>query len=166
MGYVFLILMVITSFRPGRRALSRKQWRVLHKSGIYFLWAYAFSVYWWAIFYSESRIILDYILYGFGFAVWAFRAAAWHKERMKAATKDPSWSGPNPLLRVVGTLIIGAGVVLAFSGSAWYGPAEPWIYDYALTQVPELYVPYWPFEPFWPLLVIVLGTYLLGTSKR
>ena len=59
-GYVFLVLMVITSFKPGRRALSRKQWRVLHKSGIYFLWAYAFSVYWWAIFYSESESAIDF----------------------------------------------------------------------------------------------------------
>ena len=163
-GYVFLILMVITSFRPGRRRLSRKQWRVLHKSGIYFLWAYAFSVYWWAIFYSESKIVMDYILYALGFGAWALRAAAWHKERMKAALKDPSWSGPNPFLRAVGAVIIGLGGLMAVSGSLWYGPAEPWVYGYGVTQAPELYVPYWPFEPFWPLLVIALGTYVMGVS--
>ncbi|MEE3326305.1 MAG: hypothetical protein VX252_03155 [Myxococcota bacterium] len=165
-GYAFLILMVITSFRPGRRQLSRKQWRVLHTSGIYFLWAYAFSVYWWAIFYSGSRVPMDFILYGLGFVAWAFRAAAWHKERMKKARKDPAWSGPNPLWRGVGGIIIAVGAWMAVSGSYWYGPSEPWVYGYTLTQIPELYVPYWPFEPFWPLGVIALGTYLLGIQGR
>ena len=38
--------MVVTSFALGRKYLSAKQWKVIHKSAIYFLWAYPFSVYW------------------------------------------------------------------------------------------------------------------------
>ena len=165
-GYIFLILMVITSFRPGRRRLSRKQWHRLHTTGIYFLWAYAFSVYWWAIFYSASPEPMDFVLYGLGFVVWAFRAAAWHKNRLKKAKKDPEWTGPNPGLRVLGWGVIGCGLVLAVSGSLWYGSAEPWVYGYGVTQFPELYVPYWPFEPFWSLGVIALGTVLLSLRAR
>jgi hypothetical protein len=49
-GYIFLAAMVVTSFRFGRRFLSASQWKLLHRSGIYFLWAYPFSVYWWNLF--------------------------------------------------------------------------------------------------------------------
>ena len=164
-GYVFLILMTVTSFQPGRRLLTRKQWRLLHKSGIYFLWAYAFSVYWWAIFYSESRLVMDYVLYAGGLVAWCFRAAAWHKDRLKKARKDPAWAGPHPAAQAAGWLIIALGALMSVSGSVWYGPSEPWVYGYALTQAPELYVPYWPFEPFWPLAVIALGTYGLSLGR-
>ena len=36
-GYILLFAMTVTSFKPGRRLLSSKQWRVLHKGSIYFL---------------------------------------------------------------------------------------------------------------------------------
>ena len=48
-GYIFLPAMVVTSFNFGRQYLNSKQWKLLHKSGIYFLWAYPFSVYWWGL---------------------------------------------------------------------------------------------------------------------
>ena len=35
-GYLILMAMVVTSFRPGRSKLSARQWKILHKSGIYF----------------------------------------------------------------------------------------------------------------------------------
>jgi len=50
-GYLFLAAMVVTSFQAGRRYLNAKQWRLLHKSGIYFLWACPFSTYWWNLYY-------------------------------------------------------------------------------------------------------------------
>ena len=40
------------------------------------------------------------------------------------------------------------------------------MYGYALTEIPELYLPYWPFEPFLSLAVIMLGVYLLRTGGR
>jgi DMSO/TMAO reductase YedYZ heme-binding membrane subunit len=42
-GYVFLIAMTLTSFKPVRRKMSSKQWRMLHKVGIYFLRATVWS---------------------------------------------------------------------------------------------------------------------------
>lgn len=53
-GYLFLIAMVLTSFKFGRSRLSAKRWKQLHKYGIYFLWAYAWSVYWYELFYYEE----------------------------------------------------------------------------------------------------------------
>ena len=37
-GYLIILAMTITSFRFGRSKLSAKQWKALHKGGIYFLW--------------------------------------------------------------------------------------------------------------------------------
>jgi hypothetical protein len=37
--------MVVTSFRPGRSYLNAAQWKLLHTTSIYFLWAYHFSAY-------------------------------------------------------------------------------------------------------------------------
>ena len=36
-GYLFLVGMVLTSFKFGSKLLKPKQWKLLHKSGIYFL---------------------------------------------------------------------------------------------------------------------------------
>ena len=36
-GYMFLILMTVTSFAPGRRQLSPGAWRVLHRVGTHYL---------------------------------------------------------------------------------------------------------------------------------
>ena len=155
-GYLFLLAMTVTSFPSGRRLLKPKQWRLLHLSGIYFLWAYAFSVYWWAIFYYSNPVPLDYIYYWAGFAAWVLRAAAWTKKRTKTAAP----LAPNLFAKVAGALMIGGGLIAASIGSVWQGTAEFYLYGYAITQIPELYLPYWPFEPFLSLAVILLGMML------
>jgi len=38
-GYVFIVAMLITSFNGPARAIGPKAWRVLHKVGIYYVWA-------------------------------------------------------------------------------------------------------------------------------
>ena len=80
-GYLFLVAMVITSFRFGRKRLSPEQWRLLHLSGIYFLWAYPFSVYWWNLSYYGNPVPLDYVYYWAWLAAFALRIAAWCKAR-------------------------------------------------------------------------------------
>lgn len=165
-GYVFLIPMTITSFRPGRRLISRKQWRWLHKIGIYYLWAYAFSVYWWALFYYSNPALIDYVFYWVGFLVWALRAAAWVKERRKLVKKDPSVATFNRFSAVAGWVIIFVGFVSASFGSEWRPAADEFLYGYFFTQIPETYLPYWPFEPFIPLFIIAIGSYFIGTSSQ
>ena len=80
-GYLFLIAMVLTSFKFGRSRLNPKQWKFLHKCGIYYLWAYAWSVYWFNIFYYQSPNSIDYLYYWAGFLVWGLRLSAWSKKR-------------------------------------------------------------------------------------
>jgi hypothetical protein len=85
-GYVVLAAMTVTSFKPGRSKLTTAQWRLLHKSGIYFLWAVVWSTYWFELFYYSSVQFIDYVFYWAGFAAWGLRAMAWSKKhRLKTA---------------------------------------------------------------------------------
>ena len=46
LGYVFIILMTITSFERPAAILGRRNWVILHTVGMYYLWLsfiYAFS---------------------------------------------------------------------------------------------------------------------------
>ena len=86
-GYAFLIAMVLTSFEFGRRHLTPRQWKLLHRSGIYWLWIYAWSVYWFNLFYYEGPAVpIDYIYYWAGFLAWGFRLLAWSKKRSRQTT--------------------------------------------------------------------------------
>lgn len=80
-GYLILIAMTITSFRFGRNMLSTKQWKILHKGGIYFLWGVVWSTYWFELYYYDDIQFIDYVYYWMGFAAWAVRMAAWSKNR-------------------------------------------------------------------------------------
>ncbi len=86
-GYAFLIAMVLTTFKFGRSRLTQKQWKILHTSGIYWLWIYAWSVYWFSLFYYQSpAVLLDYIYYWGGFLAWGLRLCAWSKERWRQSS--------------------------------------------------------------------------------
>ena len=163
-GYAFLFAMTVTSFPKGRRLLNARQWRMLHLSGIYFLWAYAFSVYWWSLFYYSNPVALDYIYYVAGLAAWVLRAAAWHTKRARAAARESRQDAVHPMARFAAGALVGAGLVAAAMGASWQGTAEQYLYGYALTEAPELYLPYWPFEPFLSLAVILLGVALLRSG--
>jgi len=52
------------------------------------------------------------------------------------------------------------GLIAASFGSAWRGSAEEYLTGYSFTQIPELYLPYWPFLSYLPLFVIALGAFL------
>ena len=159
-GYLFLAAMTLTTFTPGRKYLQPKSWRLLHKSGIYFIWAYAFSVYWWAIFYYSNPGGLDYVYYWAGFLAWGLRAAAWRKLRWMQAEKSTSHIPQQPVFKLMGNVVIAFGILAASFGSIWREPAEDMLTGYSITYLPETFLPYWPFEPFLPLFIIAFGIYL------
>ena len=84
LGYAFLIAMVLTSFKFGRSRLTPKHWKLLHTAGIYWLWVYAWSVYWFNLFYFENpALTIDYIYYWLGLSAWGMRLGAWTKKRLR-----------------------------------------------------------------------------------
>jgi hypothetical protein len=84
-GYAFLTAMTLTSFSFFRRRLTARQWRLLHLTGIYWLWAVTWSTYWYEVFHYQERDVIDYVYYWAGFAAWAMRITAWYKVRQPKA---------------------------------------------------------------------------------
>ncbi|MFK7830259.1 MAG: hypothetical protein AB8B57_10810 [Congregibacter sp.] len=163
-GYLFLAAMVFTSFSFGRRLISSVQWKLLHKSGTYFLWAYPFSVYWWNLYYYENPEPIDYVFYWAGFLAFAVRIAAWGKKRNQQSVKlDPGSETPL-LFRGMGALLVAAGLLASATGGVWQETATNFLTAAQWAAKLEIWFPFWPFEPFLPLLIMALGGLLFTYS--
>jgi hypothetical protein len=163
-GYTFLVAMVLTSFKFGRSRLSPRQWRLLHKGGIYWLWYYAWSVYWFNLFYypveySTSPVLLDYVYYLGGFLAWGLRLAAWSKKRASAGGLR------NALSRVIGVAVLLVGLVASSFGSAWSPQVYEFMYGIKVITFIEPFMPYSPMVPFYPMLIMMLGAFLVVKPK-
>jgi hypothetical protein len=86
-GYAFIFAMTITSFFPVRRKMSLLQWRVLHKTGIYWLWFTVVDTYVYEIAFYDDRQLIDYIYVITGILVYLLRVAAWGRSRVAQTAK-------------------------------------------------------------------------------
>lgn len=168
-GYIFLTAMVVTSFQFGRKHLSPKQWKVVHKCSLYYLFAYPFSVYWWNVSYYPNPQVFDYVLYWFGFTAFTLRIAAWGRNRTQAARNevlDVDSDSRAPLAyRWVGGAIIVLGLLVAATGRDWQSPVTAFLTTPAWSANMELWLPYWPLEPYMSLFIIGFGTMLFTGIK-
>ena len=163
-GYIFLPAMVVTSFHFGRKHLSSKQWKLLHKSGIYFLWAYPFSTYWWSLCNGlscyGSPVPLDYVYYWGGFLAFALRIAAWGKQRWQATNRNAAENNMPLALRALGGVIIVSGLIWSAS-FYWQDRVTDFLTASAWSADLVLWLPFWPYEPYLSLFIIGLGTMLI-----
>jgi hypothetical protein len=159
-GYIFLAAMVVTSFHFGRKYLSLKQWKLLHKSAIYFLWAYPFSVYWWNLYYYETPQPIDYIFYWSGFLAFALRIAAWGKQRQHLARRNVPERNTPLAFKILGVAIIMFGFFVAASGLYWIDPVTAFVTAPKWSEDLVLWLPFWPFRPYYSLFIIGLGAML------
>lgn len=164
-GYLFLGAMILTSFQFGRQHLSRAQWKVLHRSGVYFLWAYPFAVYWWNVFYYDNPEFIDHAFYWAGFLAFAARIAAWGKRRALTFEQHGTTMA-STLERSAGMMMIGFGLAASATGGSWLETADSVLMSTPFLESLELWLPFWPFEPFLPLLMIGLGTWVLTGTLR
>ena len=164
-GYIFLPAMVVTSFNFGRQYLNSNQWKLLHKSGIYFLWAYPFSVYWWGLSYYENPVPLDYVYYWSGFLAFGLRIAAWGKQRWQVSNRYAAENNTPLTLRVLGSAIIIFGLVWTAVSLYWQERITDFLTASAWSADLVLWVPFWPYEPYLSLFIIGLGTMLITTVR-
>ena len=164
-GYIFLVAMVLTSFNIFRKHLNLKQWKLIHKSGLYFLWAYPFSVYWWNLFYYKNPEPIDYIFYASGFLAFALRIAAWGKKRHAALAKGGIDNAVPFELKIPGYTLILFGLVVSVTGLYWQKPVTAFLTSPKWSADLVLWLPYWPLEPYLSLFIIGFGT-LLVTKAR
>ena len=164
-GYIFLPAMVMTSFHFGRKYLSSTQWKLLHKSGIYFLFAYPFSVYWWNLSYYENPQPIDYVFYWSGFLAFTARIAAWGKKRQQAAKRNTPESSTPRAFKVLGGAIIAFGILVSATGLYWQKPVTAFLTAPKWSADLVLWLPYWPFEPYLSLFIIGLGAMLVTKAR-
>ena len=150
-GYIFLMAMVLTSFKFGSKMVSPSQWRIIHKTGVYFLWAYPFSVYWWSISYYGNPPMIDYIFYWLGFLAFLLRIIAWAKVKIQ---KEPN---QNPNNRILGSSLIVLGLSMSILSLYWQAFLSNALTYFSWSSSFELWLPFWPFEPFLSLMIIALG---------
>jgi hypothetical protein len=81
-GYLFIFAMTITSFLPVRSRMNPLAWRVLHKTGIYFLWLTVASTYYYELTYYGDIQVIDYIYLAAGLLAYLMRVAAWGRLRL------------------------------------------------------------------------------------
>ena len=166
-GYIFLPFMVVTSIQFGRKYLNSQQWKLLHKSAIYFLWAYPFSVYWWnSSHYYGTPDPIDYVYYWSGFLAFALRIAAWGKKRRQAVQKISPESDTPPAHKVLGSAIIVFGLIAAATGLHWRKSVSEFLTGPKWSADLELWLPFWPFEPYLSLFIIGFGTLLLTKARN
>jgi DMSO/TMAO reductase YedYZ heme-binding membrane subunit len=164
-GYIFLTVLVVTSFNFGRKHLTPKQWKLAHRSAVYFLWAYPFSTYWWSLSYYENPQPIDYVFYWAGFFAFALRIAAWGKKRQQAALKTAPESSTLPALKVLGGTVIAFGLLVSATGLQWQKAGTAFLTAPEWSATLELWLPFWPFEPYLSLFIIGLGTMLVTKTR-
>mgnify|MGYP007063372719 FL=1 len=164
-GYIFLAAMVLTTFQFARKRLSPAQWRLAHLSGMYFLWAYPFSVYWWNLHYYAQPRPIDYVFYWAGFLAFALRIAAWGKKYQQTALQDVSVTRLPKACTTLGAITIALGLLIAGSGRQWQALVTALLTGPDWSANLELWLPFWPFEPFLSLGIIGLGVMLIAKSR-
>ncbi|MEM6544815.1 MAG: hypothetical protein AAF680_07910, partial [Pseudomonadota bacterium] len=147
--------------------------RLIHKSGVYFLWAYPYSVYWWNIFYYEEPRTLDYLFFWAGFLAYAVRIAAWAKLRRQHARKRAVTSGaaaPQGAVHLaktgLGFALVALGLTAAATGRQWQEAVSKVLLSPSWSAELELWLPYWPLQPFLPLFILALAALCLAPSSR
>lgn len=159
-GYLFLIAMTVTSFKRPRAMLKPKHWKLLHTVGIYWLWAYAFSVYWHELFYYTGPTwnlqpdALDYLYYAAGLAAILLRIAGWSVRKTKQGGSVDRFN-----LRLwLAWAVIFFGLAGSLFANLWGLVAYEQFWDTLTFAVLEELMPFWPFIPFLPLFLVFLGT--------
>ena len=162
-GYAFLIAMTLTSFKFGRQLLSQKQWKLLHTSGIYWIWFYAWSVYWFNLFYYDGPALpIDYIYYWGGFIAMGLRICAWGKKRLSKLSVGRE---RNLQFFVPGVVAVLLGLTGSAFGSVWSPQVYDFLFGFRIVEAVDTFMPYFPLVPFYPIFLMMLGTLLIVKSR-
>ena len=167
-SYIFLIAMVLTSFKFGRRHLTPRQWKLLHTTGIYWLWCYAWIVYWYNLFYYESpALFIDYVYYWGGFLAWGLRLAAWSKKRSKTSAGQSSTDGRSTsLFLTVGFAALVVGLTGISFARDWSPQVFEFMYGFKAIEFVGPFIPYSPLIPFYPMFLMILGAAFMVKARR
>jgi len=96
---------------------------------------------------------------------WSLRIAAWRKKQRQQAEKTDPHSSAQTVFVLMGSVTILFGMIAVGTGLIWAKPTIELLTGYAMTEPMELYLPYWPFEPYLPIFIIAAGAFLTTKSR-
>jgi DMSO/TMAO reductase YedYZ heme-binding membrane subunit len=77
---VFLLLLTLTSSQWAVHRLGPRNWRRLHKTGVYVIWLLTTDIYLYSVKGGGDRT--HYAVLAVLFGAWVLRVAAWAKQRL------------------------------------------------------------------------------------
>ena len=90
-GFIFLLLLTLTSSQWAARRLGAANWRRIHKVGVYVIWLLATEIYLYSI--QGGADLAHYLAFGALLGAWMLRVAAWAKRRLSRRKQS---AGPSP----------------------------------------------------------------------
>jgi methionine sulfoxide reductase heme-binding subunit len=87
-GFIFLLLLALTSFDWSKRRMSHANWRRLHKIGVYVIWLLATEIFAGVV--RGGGGLWDILFLSLFLAAWLLRLAAWMKQRLRVTAHGQS----------------------------------------------------------------------------
>lgn len=69
------------------------------------------------------------------------------------------------LLMLSGTLAVFIGLLGSSFGRAWSPQVYDYLFDFGIVESLDTFMPYFPLVPFYPLLLVMLGAFLIVKSR-
>lgn len=95
-GFIFLLLLTLTSSQWAVRSLGPANWRRIHKIGVYAIWLLATEIYLYDV--RGGTNLAHYLAFSALLGAWVLRMAAWAKRRLSrrkhSAAPSPAVARP------------------------------------------------------------------------
>jgi hypothetical protein len=86
---------------------------------------------------------------------------------MQAKTSESETGGIRQLLLMLsGMLATSIGLLGSSFGRAWSPQVYDYLFAFGIVESLDAFLPYFPLVPFYPLLLVMLGAYLIVKSKN
>ena len=82
-------------------------------------------------------------------------------ETTRSNTDEP----PKLLFRVLGVVTIFVGITGSSFGRTWSPQVYETLFEFKIVESLDAFTPYFPLVPFYPLILMVLGAWLIVKSK-
>ena len=69
------------------------------------------------------------------------------------------------LFLALGIVAVGIGLIGSSFGRAWSPQVYDFLFDFKIIESIDSFMPYFPLVPFYPMFLIMLGAFLIVTSK-
>ena len=124
---------------------------------------YAWSVYWFNLFYYKGPALpIDYIYYWGGFLAVGLRMCAWGKKRLGKQNIDRE---QHLLFLLPGFIAVLLGLTGSAFGSVWSPQVYDFLFGFKIIESIDTFMPYFPLVPFYPIFLMMLGAFLIVKSR-